>query len=216
MILPLSSLWLAAVANQRPSSFIVYSRWVGWFMWGMIGLTAGLVLIWWFPEQPGWFWVGLFIFLFLLFYSIQSWRKSGVFNQTIRLYSAVLVVFWILNAAFFNSLLFYQGGNQLAQQVYAGQLPGKIYSLKGCYSSSFYFYTRSLREEVSAEELKDKKEVVLLDQKQLGDLNRVGVSWKILYSVLDYEITKLTLPFLDPKKREGVCSTLMLVELSSK
>ena len=137
----------------------------------------------------------------------------GVGDYVLRLAATVLVIFWILNAAFYKSLLLYQGGNRLAQQPDIRALSGKIYSLEGCYSSSFYFYTRKLREEVTAAELKKIKGFVLLDKKQLGLLEKSGVVWKKEWSVLDYEITKLTLPFLDPQKRAGVCTALMLVEL---
>lgn len=216
VILPISSLWLAAVAQRRSSAFIRYSRWVGWFVWLLIGVAAGLVLVWWFPEQPLWFWAGLFVFFFFLFYSIRKRGEVEEVDRVVHLFAAVLVVFWILNGAFYSRLLLYQGGNQLAKLSDARALPGKIYSLKGCYSSSFYFYARSLREEVSAEELKDKSGFVLLDKKQIGELNQTGVVWKSRFSVLDYEITKLTLPFLNPKKRDGVCTNLMLVELGGR
>ena len=213
VILPLSALWVAEVSQQQASSFIRFTKVLEWLLWGLIGLVAGGVLIWWFPQQPVWFWVGLFAFFFLLFYTIRGRRELGVGDYVLRLAATVLVIFWILNAAFYKSLLLYQGGNRLAQQPDIRALSGKIYSLEGCYSSSFYFYTRKLREEVTAAELKKIKGFVLLDKKQLGLLEKSGVVWKKEWSVLDYEITKLTLPFLDPQKRAGVCTALMLVEL---
>jgi len=213
VILPLSALWVAEVSQQQASSFIRFTKVLEWLLWGLVGLVAGGVLIWWFPQQPVWFWVGLFAFFFLLFYTIRGRRELGVGDYVLRLAATVLVIFWILNAAFYKSLLLYQGGNRLAQQPDIRALSGKIYSLEGCYSSSFYFYTRKLREEVTAAELKKIKGFVLLDKKQLGLLEKSGVVWKKEWSVLDYEITKLTLPFLDPQKRAGVCTALMLVEL---
>ncbi len=213
VVLPLSSLWVASVSQQQPHSFIRYSRVLGWCMWGLIGGVAGLVLIVWFPQQPVWFWVGLFVVFFLLFYTIRGRRGLCVEDQVLRLGAAVLVIFWILNAAFYKSLLSYQGGNQLAQQPDIRSLSGKIYSLEGCYSSSFYFYTRTTREGVSVGDLKNVRGFLLLDKKQLGLLERAGVVWKKEWSVLDYEITKLSLPFLDPQKRSSVCTSLMLLEL---
>ena len=213
VILPLSALWVAEVSQQQASSFIRFTKVLEWLLWGLIGLVAGGVLIWWFPQQPVWFWVGLFAFFFLLFYTVRGRRELGVGDYVLRLAATVLVIFWILNAAFYKSLLLYQGGNRLAQQPDIRALSGKIYSLEGCYSSSFYFYTRKLREEVTAAELKKIKGFVLLDKKQLGLLEKSGVVWKKEWSVLDYEITKLTLPFLDPQKRAGVCTALILVEL---
>jgi hypothetical protein len=213
VILPLSALWVAEVSQQQASSFIRFTKVLEWLLWGLIGLVAGGVLVWWFPQQPVWFWVGLFAFFFLLFYTVRGRRELGVGDYVLRLAATVLVIFWILNAAFYKSLLLYQGGNRLAQQPDIRALSGKIYSLEGCYSSSFYFYTRKLREEVTAAELKKIKGFVLLDKKQLGLLEKSGVVWKKEWSVLDYEITKLTLPFLDPQKRAGVCTALILVEL---
>lgn len=217
VVLPLCSLWIADTSQQQAHSFIRHSRGVEWLMWALIGVVAGLVLIWWFPQQPTWFWVGLFIFFFFLFYTIRGRSQLTVGDQVIRLCASVLVVFWIVNAAFYKNLLLYQGGSRLAQQPEIRLLAEKkIYSLEGCYSSSFYFYTRSLRDVVSVESVKNIKGLVLLDKKQEVLLKDAGVAWKDRGFALDYEITKLSLPFLDPEKRNGTCTSLKLVEVGGE
>jgi hypothetical protein len=87
-----------------------------------------------------------------------------------------------------------------------------VYSLVGCYSSSFYFYSGKIRKEISPTDLKKGTGVLLLDEKQLPELARAGVKWKKLLSASDYEITRLTSKFLNPESRDAVCTQLLLVE----
>lgn len=213
VILPLAALWIAAESAERPLLFTRATRWAEWMLWMIIGVVAGLVLVWWFPQQHLLFWVGWVLCLSYLFYTLKRCPRTGSENQVLRMGVGVIVLFWILNAAFYKSLLTYQGGNVLAKGVGAELNGASVYSLKGCYSSSFNFYTCSLRQEVSVDEARGVTGYILLDKSQLDSLRASKIEWTKEWSVLDYEITRLSLGFLDPEKRESYCSRLMLVKL---
>lgn len=212
VILPLSAIWVADQLFAK-QTHIKSGKWVEWLMWSLLGLFAGLLLIWWFPDQPTWFWIGLFLLLTALFYSIKTVDLTPL-GFVARISAAVLVLFWLLNAGFFRSLLYYQGGTQLSSLVNKKTEILNTYSLSGCYSSSFYFNTKQLRKEVSIDNVKKTTGYLLYDIKQEPALINAGVVLSDKISVWDYEITKLMGRFLDPSKRHSVCTRLVLAKIN--
>lgn len=212
IILPLSAIW---VADQLSSPGFDIKRivWVEWLMWALVGLFSGLLLIWWFPEQPMWFWLGLLLLFTLLFYTILKVPQTNE-RLPVRISMAVLVLFWLLNAGFYRSILNYQGGNRLAELIKDKEILKETYSLQGCYSSSFYFNTQSIRKEITTSEAKLAAGYVLYDIKQEEGLINSGIRLSNKIIVPDYEITKLTNKFLDPKTRKSVCTELVLAKMN--
>lgn len=211
IIMPIAALWVAD-RLEATADLVKRARWVEWMMWVILGLFSGALLIWWFPVQPGWFWVGFVLVLVFLFYTI----KTTVLDQwglVTRVGAAVVVMFWLLNAGFYPNLLFYQGGNQLADRVKKERIEGPIYTLSGCFSSSFYFYTETIRREVSLEKVNAIKGWLMYDIKQEAELGRAGVKLKDKKTVLDYEITKITGKFLNPASRASACTELVLARI---
>jgi 4-amino-4-deoxy-L-arabinose transferase-like glycosyltransferase len=212
VILPLSAIW---VADQLSSTSLTIKRivWVEWLMWALVGVFSGLLLIWWFPEQPMWFWLGLLLLFTLLFYTIRKVPQTNE-KLPIRISVAVLVLFWLLNAGFYRSILNYQGGTRLAELIKDKEVLKKMYSLRGCYSSSFYFNTGSVRKEITTGEAKVTAGYILYDIKQEQSLINSGIRLSNKIGVQDYEITKMTNKFLDPKTRKSVCTELVLAKLN--
>lgn len=209
---PLASIWVASILSE-PGLLIKKIAWVEWLMWVLIGLVAGLLLIWWFPAQPFWFWLGLLFSFVILFYNIKKLELSPP-ALVVRISTAVLVLFWLLNAGFYKNLLDYQGGNRLADKLKGAGEMGAVYSLSGCYSSSFYFNTKTIRMELGVEEAKKTTGYLLYDIKQEPELIKAGVLLSDKISVWDYEITKLTGKFLDPDKRSSVCTRLVVAKIN--
>ena len=210
--IPLASIWVASILSE-PGLVIKKFAWVEWLMWVLNGLVAGLLLIWWFPAQPFWFWLGLLFSFVILFYNIKRLELSPP-ALVVRISTAVLVLFWLLNAGFYKNLLDYQGGNRLADKLKGAGEMGAVYSLSGCYSSSFYFKTKTIRKELGVEEAKKTTGYLLYDIKQEPELIKAGVLLSDKISVWDYEITKLTGKFLDPAKRGSVCTKLVVAKIN--
>lgn len=182
-------------------------------MWILLGVFSGLLLIAWFPEQPFWFWSGWVCVLGVLFYILQTTEKNtgGSIN---RIGAGVLVLFWMLNAGFYPGLLSYQGGNVLAGLVKPIEKNQPVYSLTGCYSSSFYFYSGRPRKELSLKEVINQTGYLLYDEKQEAELINAGVRLSQKRAAWDYEITRLNAAFLNPETRLSVCTKLVLARIN--
>lgn len=211
VILPLSSIWLAELLvnnwEKIKRSVLVIER----LLWLITGVFIQFMLIWWFPEQSGWFWIGFVIYLVFLFYCYKQTEQTSTSGAVIRYSSVMLLLFWMINAAFYPALLKYQGGNMLADRYQLMTEKEPVFSLEGCYSSSFYFYTKTIRQVISVKDLKNRTGLVLLDEKQLRELDKAGIKWKMVDAVADYEITRLTGKFLDRNSRPSVCTNLLLI-----
>jgi hypothetical protein len=182
-------------------------------MWVLNGLVAGLLLIWWFPTQPFWFWLGLLFSFVTLFYNIKKLALSPL-ALVVRISTAVLVLFWMLNAGFYKNLLNFQGGNRLAELIRDKEVLENTYSIQGCYSSSFYFNTKTSRKEITADQAKNSRGYLIYDVKQEGELIKKGIRLTNKERVQDYEITKLTKGFLDPSTRKSVCTELVFAQMN--
>lgn len=213
VILPLAALWIGSLVGRNNERIRVVIRWLEWVMWILLGVFSGLLLIAWFPEQPFWFWAGWVCVLGMLFYILQTSEKNtgGSVN---RIAAGMLVLFWMLNAGFYPRLLEYQGGNVLAKSVKPLPTGEPVYSLTGCYSSSFYFYSGQLRQELSIKDVLNHTGFLVYDEKQEADLLKAGARLSEKRAVLDYEITKLNLRFLNPETRQSVCTKLVLSRLN--
>ena len=185
--IPLASIWVASILSE-PGLVIKKIAWVEWLMWVLIGLVAGLLLIWWFPAQPFWFWLGLLFSFVILFYNIKKLALSPM-ALVVRISTAVLVLFWMLNAGFYKNLLNFQGGNGLAELIRDKEVLENTYSIQGCYSSSFYFNTKTSRKEITADQAKNSRGYLIYDVKQEGELIKKGIRLTNKERVQDYEIT---------------------------
>jgi hypothetical protein len=211
VILPLTSLWIVGLATHDKDIFLMVGKWVERGMWSLIGLFAGMLLIWWFPDQSILFWVGLVIYLAILFYLIKIRTGNQTTLQIVRLSATTLVIFWMLNSGFYPSLLKYQAGNVLAEREEVQHIKDLIYSLDGFYSSSFYFYRKELRKEVGQEKMPHEVKSVVMDKRQMNAFLQLNDGWKMKNSTRDYEITKLDLKFLDREKRNDHCNEVIIM-----
>ncbi len=212
VILPLSSLWVGDWITFSKETSVKFLKGVEWLLWLLIGALASFLLIWWFPDQPGGFWVGFFVLFTLLFYVFKRGSTPCVENYILRITASVILIFWFLNAGFYPKLLNYQGGNVIANRVGKSSLNDSIYSLSGFYSSSFYFYTGQLRKEVLIDSVNPLIKYILLDEKQMPALIGSRDNWVKVDSAQDYEITKLSFSFLSPETRDKSCTRLFLLK----
>lgn len=173
-------------------------------------LLAGVINVWAFPvEKP----FVIFGFLFLLGFSASFLLRLKSNLQKLAGASVItsLLVFYLLNANFYPQLLTYQGGNNLAFATRDKVDPKQVYFMPGVYSSSYNFYTATLRREYHDSLLQGPGPIWLMtDKYRLHEINRPVLQ---TYSHVDYEITTMQLPFINPATREKEVTEMVLVRV---
>jgi 4-amino-4-deoxy-L-arabinose transferase-like glycosyltransferase len=177
-------------------------------------LLAGLINAWAFPVRNGWIIAGVIILLALVFYFIKSSQYDRLQKAVGVSVAAMVFLFFLLNTSFYPQLLTYQGGNELAFAAKKVD-PQSVYFWKETYSSSFNFYTSSIRKTFSDTVLlPGKKTWLLYDIRDEEQINAAGYHLGQRFAARDYEITKLDIKFINPAKRESQCTKLVLAEIS--
>lgn len=178
-------------------------------------LLIALINTWAFPVKSSWVIVGVVLLLAVVFYFIKS-PAYGYLQKAVAISAAAMVLsFFLLNSNFYPQLLNYQGGNKLAANSRGKINPDAVYFWKNTYSSSFSFYTQTLRKPFADSVLQQGKKIWLVyDIKDEGEIIQAGYKIGQGFSALDYEITKLDIKFVNPIKREKQCTRMMLSAIS--
>jgi hypothetical protein len=128
--------------------------------------------------------------------------------------ATMALLFFLLNSNFYPQLLQYQGGNMLAFATKGKLNPADVYFWKETYSSSFNFYTATLRKPFTDSVLQTGKKIWLLyDIRNEEEIKLAGYKQGKRFSTLDYEITKLDIKFVNPIRREKECTRMVLAEI---
>src|SRR5262249_13952317 len=109
-------------------------------------------------------------------------------------------------------------GNELAKKTKGNVDAENVYFWKNNYSSSFNFYTASERNQFDDSIfVKGKRPIWLLfDKHNLPEIERAGYSIGLMYSVPDFEITKLNLKFINPATRNNQLTQMSVGEITGK
>ena len=137
------------------AAFIISKRGNGKWIRTILILQACIVFLllllsafingWAFPVKSTAVIAGLVIFLAVVFYFIKSKVYHTAQKNIIIPVAAMAFSFFLLNSNFYPQLLTYQGGNELAFAAKEKLTPDDVYFWKETYSSSFNFYTKTLR-----------------------------------------------------------------------
>lgn len=176
-------------------------------------LMAGAINIWAFPIGNI---IVILCFILLLavagFFLLHS--QNGIQKLVAASALSSLLVFYLLNANFYPSLLGYQGGNELAFATREKVDAKRVYFWPGIYSSSYNYYTSELRKEFTDSVLLQSSPVwILTDKQRLEEIKQKGLPILETYEKNDYEITTLQLPFINPSTREKEVSKLLLIRV---
>jgi 4-amino-4-deoxy-L-arabinose transferase-like glycosyltransferase len=176
-------------------------------------IIAALVNAWFFPVKN---WL-IFPFVIILLAAVIYFYKSQFFTAVQKAVcmsaAAISLVFFLLNANFYPQLLTYQAGNELAKRIKGTIDPSDIYFWPDVYSSSFCFYTATLRNSFSDSAFSKGRPVwVMIDKKFWPEVQKKYTTGMV-YTNRDYEITRLQLKFLLPEKRKSQLTEMMLIEL---
>ena len=177
--------------------------------------AAAFFNAWAFPAYNVWIIVGLILLLALVFYFNKSKSYSTIQKTIAMPVAAMILLFFLLNMNFYPQLLKYQAGKELANAIHGKTDPGEVYFWPGNYSSSFNFYTKTLRQEFS-DSILDKQDSVWLVY-DIKDEAQVLTKFKVAtgsLSFVDYEITRLNMDFLNPSTREKVSTKMVLRKIS--
>ena len=178
-------------------------------------LLDAVINAWAFPVKSIWVIAGVVLLLAVVFYFIKSAAYHRLQKAVAVSVAAMIFSFFLLNSNFYPQLLKYQGGKELAVAVKEKLNPDDVYFWKNTFSSSFNFYTKKLYKPFADSVLQPGKKVWLIyDIRDEAEIKQAGYQLCQQFSVLDYEVTKLDIKFVNPAKRESQCSKMVLAELS--
>jgi 4-amino-4-deoxy-L-arabinose transferase-like glycosyltransferase len=178
-------------------------------------LVAGIINGWAFAPTKVWVVGGTILLLAVVFHFIKSKVYSPLQKAVTFSVATMAFVFFLLNSNFYPQLLTYQGGNELAFAARKKVNTDDVYFWNNNYSSSFNFYTASLRKPFADSVLQPGKKIWLLyDIRFDKEIKSAGYKVVPRYTAIDYEITRLNIKFVNPASREKECTKLVLAEIS--
>jgi 4-amino-4-deoxy-L-arabinose transferase-like glycosyltransferase len=179
--------------------------------------VATLVNTWAFPVKNYFLYAGLMVFLTVVFYYLLSRLFSLIQKAVAVSVAAIAVFFFLLNTNFYPQLLTYQGGKSLADKTKNIADPKDVYFWPATFSSSYNFYSASLRQVFDDSFLQTGKKIWLVYSKSLQpQIDSAGFVFGKTFSVPDYEITRLKKNFLDPATRKETLDEMIMAEVISK
>ena len=176
-------------------------------------LLAGAINAWAFPVSNGWVIAGFFVLLLVSAFFLLRVRLP-LPKLVVASVLTSLLVFYLLNANFYPTLLRYQGGNELAFATKEKVDAKRVYFMPGIYSSSYNFYTAELRKEFHDALLQKPGPLwIATSEPRLNELGQRGLIALEIREHVDYEITMLQLPFINPATRKGELGKMLLVRI---
>jgi hypothetical protein len=122
--------------------------------------------------------------------------------------------FFLANTNFYPQLLTYQGGKQLADKTKGIVDPKNVYFWKNTFSSTYNFYSASNRL-VFPDSLKNSEQKfwLIYERSQQSQIDSINLSFGKIFSVPDYEITRLKKLFIDPATRKQTLDSMIMAEV---
>jgi hypothetical protein len=178
-------------------------------------LLLGVINAWAFPAKNILIICGVVILLAVVFYFIKSGQYDRLQKSVAVSVATMVFTFFLLNTNFYPQLLTYQGGNELAFITKGKVNAGDVYFWKETYSSSFNFYSSTIRKMFDDSVMAAGKKIWLLyDIRNEDEIKQAGYLLGERFTTLDYEITKLDIKFVNPAKRESQCTKMIIAEVS--
>ena len=180
-------------------------------------LLAGLITWWAFPVKKFYIIISTVVFLSAFFYFIRSAVYNRIQKTICISVSAIALCFFLLNTNFYPQLLSYQGGNLLAAATRGKVDPEKVYFWEETYSSSFNFYTQTLRKPFNDSVIgKADSTWLLFDARNEPDIVAAGYEIGNRFTSRDFEITRLDGKFINPATREAHCNKMVIASIKRK
>lgn len=215
IIFPVASVMAAVfiIGAQAPGKLIRPLFTIQLIISVLLLLAAAVINGWAFPVKQVWIIVEAVLLLALFFYFIKSSLFDRLQKAVLVPVAAIILLFFLLNTNFYQQLLKYQGGNELAFATKGKPNPADVYFWKNTFSSSFNFYTQTLYKPFADSVLQSGKKIWLAydikDEEEIKKHYTIGRR----FETPDYEITKIDIKFVNPEKREKQCSKMVLAEV---
>jgi 4-amino-4-deoxy-L-arabinose transferase-like glycosyltransferase len=216
IVFPSTSVLVAAFIIQKKENmkWIKTISIIQFIIVGLLLLLGVVINAWAFPAKSVWVIAGTILLLAIVFYFIKSSVYDRLQKAVAVSVAAMIFSFFLLNGNFYPQLLKYQGGKQLASAIEGKLNPDDAYFWKNTFSSSFNFYTKTLYKSFSDSVLQPGRKVWLIyDIRDEDEIKKAGYQLGRRFSVLDYEVTKLDIKFVNPATREKQCSIMVLAEI---
>ena len=179
----------------------------------MVLLLGAMINVWAFPVTNILIILIATALLSLLFYTNLTHRFNYLQKSVVVSVLTMVLLFFLLNTNFYPKLLSYQGGKYLAEWSKGKIDVGRVYFMKNTYSSSYNFYTSTIRQ-VYPDSLRDNEPFYLIyDKASDFALDSMGLNYTPLYEWRDYEISRMKWNFINPTTREKQISSLILAEV---
>jgi 4-amino-4-deoxy-L-arabinose transferase-like glycosyltransferase len=217
IVFPVSAVVTASfiINKQNNPGWIKKILIIQYILVALLLLVTAAINGWAFPPQKIWIVMVVVLLLAIVFYFIKSKMYSSIQKAIATSVATMALLFFLLNSNFYPQLLRYQGGNMLAFTTKGKLNPADVYFWKETYSSSFNFYTATLRKPFTDSVLQPGKKIWLLfDIRNEEEIKLAGYKQGKRFSTLDYEITKLDIKFVNPARREKECTRMVLAEIS--
>ena len=177
-------------------------------------LLAAAINMWVFPvKNPLLITVSILLLSFVFYFVLKKYQNTIQKAITVSV-ATMAVFFFLLNTNFYPNLLNYQGGKPLADLTRQKADPKKVYFWNNTFSSSYNFYTASLRQVYNDSLLKSGEIIWLIyDKSQQAAIDSSGLLPGQQFSVDDYEVTRLKKKFLDPATRKETLTEMRMAEV---
>lgn len=149
------------------------------------------------------------LFLFIFFFK----RRSRVILPIICLFT-IMGINLFLNSSFYPSLLRYQMGNMAGRWIHEQKIPSNqifIYRYPELRSLHFYAQANILHKETIS--MIKTGDWILTGKSNLKDFNESGLKYDVIFGGKDYHVSRLSLKFLSPKKREKELSPYVIIKI---
>ncbi len=180
-------------------------------------LVLGAALLFFYRPAINYFFVAaVVLILVLLIFLPRLLKPESGYIPFMRSGIAVLAIGVFLNLSFYPDLLKYQSGNQAA--VYMNRHhPGESLARISIYYPSGEFYLRGSAYRTSVEAIANgdftKTSFLFITDEEKKQLEEKGIRPEVIKSFKEFHVTRLSLKFLDPKKREKVLKNQYLVRI---
>jgi 4-amino-4-deoxy-L-arabinose transferase-like glycosyltransferase len=185
--------------------------------------SAALLLLsfilngWFFPVSNFLVISGMVICLAVVFHFLMSKVFTQLQKAVCLTTASAIVFFFLYNSNFSPKLIKYQCGNELAKKIKGVIDPEEIYFWKDNYSSSFNFYTATLRKQFNDSLFNGrKKSWVLFSENEKQDVLQSGYQINQQLQAADYEVSRYNFKFLNPATRDSATTQMILAEISRK
>ena len=179
----------------------------------MILLTLTVLIIWPFEDIHLVMKVLVLIVVAGTIYWIIKNSKQNSFIIKSGLMLAIVINFF-LNSCFYPSLLKYQAGSNAGCWMKEHQIdPHLTYTFQYTMWRSLHFYANGNVYSKDDVAMIHKGDFILTQKEKMHLLDEAGLHYDILYEGADYPVSKISLPFLNPKTRGDVLNHFYLIKI---